>query len=106
MKTKAQVIATVRTAINTPSPRLISFKHLRTLTLTEEDVKEASYEFEVNGVRLTTGWTSTEEPFMDLHPDTSALTIQDLKRLLTWLECPNTKVNKVPAPVREYLGVE
>ena len=104
MKTKAQVIATVRTAINTPAPRLISFKH--TSTITDEEMDEASYGFEVNGVLFTTGWTSTGETFMDLAPSTSALTILDLKRLLTWLERPNTKVNKAPAPVREYLGAE
>ena len=103
MTTKAQVIATVRAAIKTPASRLISFRH--TSTITDEEMNEASYCFEVNGVPFTTGWVSTEEIFLDLYPaTTSALTIGDLKRLLTWLECPNTKVNKAPAPVREFLG--
>lgn len=101
MKTKSQVIATVRAAITAAAPRLISFRH--TSTITDEEMNEACYGFEVNGVLFTTGWTSTEEIFMNFSSTTSALTVQDLKRLLTWLECPNTKMNKAPAPVREYL---
>ena len=102
--TKAQVIATVKTAIHTPAPRLITFVH--TSTITDEEMDEVSYGFAVNGVSFTTDWVSTEEVFMDLAPTTSALTILDLKRLLTWLEHPGTKLNKAPAPVREYLGAE
>jgi len=103
--TKAQVIATVKTALHTPAPRLISFRH--TSTITDEELEQACYGFEVNGVPFTTGWADTEHySFLGLHPETSALDIHDLKLLLWWLEQGDTKVNQAPRPVREYLGVE
>jgi hypothetical protein len=91
--TKQRVLATVRTAINTPAPRLISFKHLGTHIETATGDGYASYGFEVNGVQFKTGWADPEHySFLDLHPETSALTIQDLKLLLWWLEEGDTKV--------------
>ena len=91
--TKQRVLATVRTAINTPAPRLISFKHIDNVT-NEELGPVARYEFEVNGVHFKTGWADTEYySFLDVGPaETSALTIQDLKLLLWWLEEGDTKV--------------
>lgn len=84
-ETKARVIATVVTAINTPAPRLISFKHLSTLV--DEETGYCSYGFEVNGVLFKTGWSDPEHySFLGLHPETSALDIHDLKLLLWWLK--------------------
>ncbi len=82
---KDRVIATVVTAINTPAPRLISFKLLSTLT--DEETGYCSYGFEVNGVLFKTGWSDPEHyTFLSSQPETSALTIQDIKLLLWWLK--------------------
>jgi hypothetical protein len=90
-ETKDRVIATVRTAINTPAPRLISFKLLSTLT--DDETGYQSYGFEVNGVLFKTGWSDPEHyTFLDSQVETSALTIQDLKLLLWWLEESDSKV--------------
>ena len=84
-ETKARVIATVSTAINTPAPRLISFQLLSTLT--DEETGYCSYGFEVNGVLFKTGWSDPEHyTFLSSQAKTSALTIQDLKLLLWWLK--------------------
>lgn len=90
-ETKDRVIATVRTAINTPAPRLISFQLLSTLT--DDETGYQSYGFEVNGVLFKTGWSDPEHyTFLDSQVETSALTIQDLKLLLWWLEESDSKV--------------
>ena len=99
--TKQRVLATVRTAINTPASRLISFKHLARRLIkhldpvtNEELGSMARYGFEVNGVQFKTGWSDPKYySFLDVGPaETSALTIQDLKLLLWWLEEGDTKV--------------
>ena len=91
--TKASIIKTVKSAIFTPAPRLVEFRHLSTVT--DEEMDQACYGFEVNGVLFKTGWADTEYyGFIDTHPETSALTIQDLKLLLWWLEQGDTKINK------------
>lgn len=91
--TKAAIVQTVKTAISTPSPRLVDFRHLSTLI--DEEMDQARYGFSVNGVAFSTGWADTDHySFIDVHPETSALTIQDLKLLLWWLEQPDTKLNK------------
>lgn len=94
--TKQRVLATVRLAINTPAPRLISFKHLSTIQdepFIDQAVGYVRYTFEVNGVQLMTGWADPEHySFLDHGPETSALTIQYLKLLLWWLEQEDTKV--------------
>ena len=95
--TKQRVLATVRTAINTPAPRLISFKHLSTVQdepFVDQAIGYVRYTFEVNGVQFKTGWSDPEHySFLDVGPtETSALTIQDLKLLLWWLQEGDTKV--------------
>jgi len=95
--TKAAIIETVKSAISTPAPRLVprlvEFRHISTLT--DEEMNQACYGFEVNGVLFKTGWADTEHySFIDVHPESSALTIQDLKLLLWWLEQGDTKINK------------
>jgi hypothetical protein len=103
--TKQRVLATVRTAINTPAPRLISFKHLSTVT-DKLLGSAARYEFEVNGVHFKTGWADTEYySFVDVGPaETSALTIQDLKLLLWWLEEGDTYVVEQVREPYQYLA--
>lgn len=91
--TKAAIVKTVKSAINTPAPRLVEFRHLSTLV--DEELDQACYGFAVNGVLFKTGWADSEYySFIEAHPETSALTIQDLKLLLWWLEQGDTKVNK------------
>jgi len=104
--TKQRVLATVRTAINTPAPRLISFKHLGTHIETATGDGYAQYSFEVNGVQFKTGWSDPEHySFLDLgSTTTSALTIQDLKLLLWWLEEGDTKVVERVREPYQYLG--
>ena len=106
--TKQRVLATVRTAINTPAPRLISFKHLSTIQdepFIDQAVGYVRYAFEVNGVQLKTGWSDPEHySFLDVHPETSALTIQDLKLLLWWLEQEDTKVVERVREPYQYLA--
>lgn len=102
-ETKARVIATVGTAINTPAPRLISFKHLSTLV--DEETGYCSYGFEVNGVPIKTGWADPEHySFLGLHPETSALDIHDLKLLLWWLKESDTVVVAPERKTYDYLG--
>lgn len=90
---KAAIVKTVKTAISTPAPRLVEFRHLSTLV--DKELDQACYGFSVNGVLFKTGWADIEYySFIDVHPETSALSIHDLKLLLWWLEQPDTKVNK------------
>ena len=102
-ETKARVIAAVKAALHTPSPRLISFKHLSTLV--DEEMGHACYGFEVNGVHLKTGWADKEHYcFMDLHPQTTALDLHDLRLLLWWLEQGDTAVVAPDRKTYHYLG--
>jgi hypothetical protein len=109
--TKQRVLATVRTAINTPAPRLISFKHLSTVQdepFVDQAIGYVRYAFEVNGVQFQTGWSDPEHysflAYANLYPETSALTIQDLKLLLWWLEEGDTKVVEQVREPYQYLA--
>jgi hypothetical protein len=90
--TKAAIVKIVKSAINTCKPGLVEFLHVSTLTDHETD--QASYGFTVNGVLFVTGLADIEHySFVDIHPATTALTIQDLKLLLWWIEQADTTVN-------------
>lgn len=92
-QSKAFIVQLVKTAIATCAQQVIKFRHLRTLV--DEELDQACYGFSVNGVLFNTGWADTDHySFLDLHPDTEALDVHDLKLLLWWLEQPDTKVNK------------
>lgn len=101
--TKDRVIATVRAAINTPAPRLISFRHL--FIFKDDETRQAFYEFEVNGVPLKTELFETDYyRFLDENiPHTSSLSIQELKLLLWWMERPDTKIIKHAQEPLHYL---
>lgn len=96
--TKTRVIATIKAAINAPAPRLISFQYLSTFT--DKELDRSCYNFTVNGMTFETDWVDSNiNSFLDKNNvETSALTIQDLKLLLWWIEQPNTRHVK---PIRE-----
>ncbi len=92
-QSKAFIVQLVKTAIATCDQQVIKFRHLRTLV--DNELDQACYGFSVNGVLFNTGWADKDYySFLDLHPDTGALSVHDLKLLLWWLEQPDTKVNK------------
>lgn len=97
-ETKARVIATIKAAINAPAPRLISFQYLSILT--DKELDRSCYNFTVNGIPFETDWVDSNiNSFLDKNNVvTSALTIQDLKLLLWWIEQPTTRHVK---PIRE-----
>jgi hypothetical protein len=102
--TKQRVITTIRAAIKAEAPKLICFRHLDTVT-NEELGPMSRYEFEVQGKHFSTGWADPEYySFVEHTEDTSALTIQDLKLLLWWLEEGDTKVVEQVREPYQYLA--
>ena len=95
---KRRVIATIKAAINALTPRLISFQYLNTFT--DKELDRSCYNFTVNGIPFETDWVDSNiNKFLDKNNvETSALTIQDLKLLLRWIEQPTTRHIK---PIRE-----
>jgi hypothetical protein len=90
---KKAFIELVKTAIEACKPDLVEFRH--TSTLLDEETNCACYGFTVNGVLFKTGWADTEYySFVDLHPNTAALSIQDLKLILWWLKEEDTRATR------------
>ena len=102
--TKRRAIATIQAAIHASMNSLISFRHISTLL--DPETKYSRHTFSLNGVPFRTGWYDAEYyGFLDVTlRETSALTIQELRLLVWWLENDDTVVDAdAPAP-RQYLG--
>ena len=102
--TKRRALATIQAAIHASLCSLISFRHISTLL--DPETKYSRHMFSLNGVPFRTGWYDAEYyGFLDAtQSETSALTIQELKQLVWWLENDDTVVDaEAPAP-RQYLG--
>ena len=102
--TKRRALATIQAAIHASLNSLISFRH--TSTLLDPETKYSRHTFSLNGVPFRTGWYDAEYyGFLDVTlRETSALTMQELRLLVWWLENDDTVVDaEAPAP-RQYLG--
>lgn len=102
--TKRRALATIQAAIHASLNSLISFRHISTLL--DPETKYSRHTFSLNGVPFRTGWyDAAYYGFLDAtQPATSALTTQELKTLVWWLENDDTVVDAdAPAP-RQYLG--